>query len=56
MIPPQIRSGGYRMDEFERLPTEMDPTIADVFEELAKRGKFDETGSELSEDDWADSQ
>ena len=46
------------MDEFERLPTEaeMDPTIADVFEELARHGRFDENSSELSEDDWADSQ
>ena len=29
---------------------------ADIFDELAERGKSDETGSELSDEDWADSQ
>ncbi len=28
----------------------------DILNDLAERGKFDEAGGELSEDDWADSQ
>ena len=29
---------------------------ADVFQELAEHGRFDEDGGELSDEDWADSQ
>ena len=31
-------------------------TTADLFQELAERGRFDEDGGELSDEDWADSQ
>ena len=30
--------------------------IADIFDDLANHGKFDEEGGELSDQDWADSQ
>ncbi len=29
---------------------------ADIFQELAERGRFDEEGGYLSDEDWADSQ
>ena len=30
--------------------------MADLYEELAEHGIFDERGGELSDEDWADSQ
>ena len=30
--------------------------LADIFDELAERGRFDEDGGYLSDEDWADSQ
>ena len=29
---------------------------ADIFDDLAQRGRFNEDGGELSDDDWANSQ
>jgi len=37
------------IDEWSRI-------YAEIFDELAARGRFDEDGGELSDDDWADSQ
>ena len=36
--------------------TPENPTTADLFNELAQRGRFDKDGGELSDEDWADSQ
>lgn len=48
------------MDEFERLATheeldkEKDPTMGNLYEEIAEHGRFGEGGGELSKSDWED--
>lgn len=42
--------------EYGCKPTDHEKATADIFDGLAERGRFDEEGGELSDEDWADSQ
>ena len=50
----------YQTERRETFPISKIPyshkITADIFDELAERGRFDEDGGELSDEDWADSQ
>ena len=65
MIPPQVRAGGNRMDDWKlgdaasnaaKAIDEWSRAVAEIYDELAERGRFDEDGGYLSDEDWADSQ
>ena len=54
LVTPTRRVGVVRDRSRELSDTEV--AYADINDDLAKYGRFDEDGGELSDEDWADSQ